>query len=59
MIIASILMAAGLHTLLVLGTFAALAVVLLVPLGLWMIRREMRKLASLAAAKAGLMEMRD
>jgi len=59
MIIASILMAAGLHTLLVLGTFAVLAVVLLVPLGLWMIRREMRKLARLAATKAGLMEMRD
>ncbi len=59
MIIASILMAAGLHTLLVLGTFAVLAVVLLVPLGLWMIRREMRKLARLAAAKAGLIEMRD
>lgn len=57
MIIASILMVAGLHTLLVLGVLAGLSVVLLVPLGAWIIRREMRKLARAAAAQAGLIEM--
>jgi ABC-type nickel/cobalt efflux system permease component RcnA len=51
-------MAAGLHMLLVLGLLAVVAIVLLLPLGLWFIRREMRRLARSAAASAGLTEMR-
>ncbi len=58
LIVTAILMAAGLHTLLVLGLFAVLAIVLLLPLGVWLIRREMCKLARVAAANAGLVEMR-
>jgi glycosyltransferase involved in cell wall biosynthesis len=57
LIIAAILMVAGLHTLLVLGIVAAIAIALLIPLGVWVIRREMRKLARAAAEKAGLVEM--
>ncbi|OYW71566.1 MAG: hypothetical protein B7Z37_27455, partial [Verrucomicrobia bacterium 12-59-8] len=58
LIVAAILMAAGLHTLLVLGAVAAIAIALLIPLGVWIIRREMRKLARAAATSAGLVEMR-
>lgn len=56
-IVAAILMAAGLHSLMVLGIAAASAVVVLIPLGLWLIRREMQKLARHAAQAAGLTEM--
>ncbi len=56
-VIATILMVAGLHTLLVLGIVAIAAIALLIPLGLWVIRREMCKLARSAAEKAGLVEM--
>ena len=56
--VTAILMAAGLHALLVLGMIAILAVALLVPLGLWFMRREMRRLARAAASNAGLVEMR-
>ena len=58
LIVAAILMAAGLHSLLVLGLLATLGLVLLVPLGVWYVRREMLCLARAAAAKAGLVEMR-
>lgn len=58
LIVTAILMAAGLHMLLVLGLVAVLAIVLLLPLGVWFIRREMRRLARSAAASAGLIEMR-
>ncbi|WP_395741524.1 glycosyltransferase [Prosthecobacter sp.] len=58
LIVAAILMAAGLHTLLVLGALAALAVAVLVPLGVWHVRREMRRLARAAAVNAGLVEVR-
>ena len=58
LIIASILMAAGLHSLLVLGLVAVFAIVVLVPLGVWFVRREMCSLTRSAAAKAGLIEMR-
>jgi len=58
LIVTAILMAAGLHSLLVLGLVAICAIVLLVPLGVWLLRREMSRLARAAAAKAGLMEMR-
>ncbi len=57
-IVATILMAAGLHTVMLLGIAAVLAVAVLIPLGAWMIRREMRKLARDAAKAAGLSEMR-
>ncbi|MDZ4402000.1 glycosyltransferase [Prosthecobacter sp.] len=56
-VLATILMAAGLHALLVLGTLAAVAAALLIPLGMWIIRREMRKIARNAALAAGLTEM--
>lgn len=58
LIVTAILMAAGLHMLLVLGLVAVLAIVLLLPLGVWFIRREMRRLARSAASSAGLIEMR-
>ncbi|MCF7787927.1 MAG: glycosyltransferase [Prosthecobacter sp.] len=58
LIVTAILMAAGLHMLLVLGLVAVVAIVLLVPLGAWIIRREMCKLARSAATSAGLIEMR-
>jgi GT2 family glycosyltransferase len=58
LIVAAILMAAGLHSLLVLGFLAIIAICLLLPLGVWFVRREMRALARAAAAKAGLIEMR-
>ena len=58
LIVTAILMAAGMHTLLVLGIFAVLAIVLLVPLSVWLIRREMCRLVRAAAAGAGLVEMR-
>ena len=58
LIVTAILMAAGLHSLLVLGTFAIAAVVLLLPLGVWLIRREMCRLVRKAAAQAALVEMR-
>ena len=51
-------MAAGLHALLVLGLVAVFAIVLLLPLSVWIIRREMCSLARSAAVKAGLVEMR-
>lgn len=58
LIVTAILMAAGLHMLLVLGLVAVLGIVLLLPLGVWFIRREMRRLARSAASNAGLIEMR-
>ncbi len=58
LIVTSILMAAGLHALMVLGALAVSVVVLLLPVGVWLIRREMCKLARSAAASAGLLEMR-
>ncbi|WP_397384623.1 glycosyltransferase [Prosthecobacter sp.] len=58
LIVTAILMAAGLHMLLVLGLVAIVAIILLLPLGVWFIRREMRRLARSAAASAGLIEMR-
>ena len=58
LIVAAILMAAGLHSLLVLGFLAVIAICLLLPLGVWFVRREMCALARAAAAKAGLIEMR-
>jgi glycosyltransferase involved in cell wall biosynthesis len=57
-VVASILMAAGMHALLVLGVAAAVAMTVMVPLGLWVIRREMQKFARHAAKTAGLIEMR-
>ncbi len=57
LIIASILMSAGLHTLMILGMFSITALALLVPIGLWIVRREMRQLTRLAAKTAGLIEM--
>jgi glycosyltransferase involved in cell wall biosynthesis len=57
-IVSTILMAAGLHTVMLLGTAAVLAAAVFIPLGAWMIRREMRKLARDAAKAAGLSEMR-
>lgn len=58
LIVAAILMAAGLHSLLVLGLLATLGFVLLVPLGVWYVRREMLSLVRTTAAKAGMEEMR-
>jgi len=55
-VIAAILMAAGLHTLMLLG-ITALSALLLVPLGAWLIRREMGQQARAAAKAAGLSEM--
>lgn len=57
-VIATILMVTGLHALLVLGLVAGIAIGLVLPLGVWVIRREMCKLARAAASKAGLVEMR-
>ncbi|WP_449069154.1 glycosyltransferase [Prosthecobacter sp.] len=56
--VAAIVAAAGMHTLVLLGVAAAVAVLLVVPLGLWLIRREMLKFARHAAKTAGLVEMR-
>ncbi len=56
--VAGIVMAAGMHALVLLGASAAVAVVLVLPLGLWLIRREMLKFARHAAKAAGLVEMR-
>lgn len=56
--VAAIIMAAGLHTLLLLGILATLGVGLVLPAGLWLIRREMQKSARQAAQAAGLVEMR-
>lgn len=56
-IVAAILMAAGMHTLLILGFIAVVAAAVLIPLSLWLIRREMRRHARLAAQAAGLTEM--
>jgi GT2 family glycosyltransferase len=58
LVVATILMVAGMHVLLVLGMVAVSAIVVLLPLGVWTLRREMRKLVRLAASKAGLIEMR-
>ncbi len=58
LMVATILMVAGLHALLVLGALAALAIGLLLPLGVWVMRRDMHRLARLAAKRAGLEEMR-
>ncbi len=55
--VAAILMAAGLHTLMMLGAVALMALALLVPLGVWIIRREMIRLARTVAKAAGLIEM--
>jgi len=44
--------------LLVLGGFSAIAAAVLTPLGLWLARAEMRRLARAAAAAAGLKELR-
>ncbi len=41
-----------------LGIVAVIAIAVVIPLGVWMIRREMHKLARSAAEKAGLVEMR-
>lgn len=57
-IVASILMAAGLHTLMLLGAIAAAAILLFIPVLLWLTRREMQKLARTAAKAAGLVEIR-
>lgn len=57
-VIATILMVAGLHALLVLGLAAIIVIGLVLPLGVWIIRREMCKLARAAASKAGMVEMR-
>lgn len=57
-IVAGILMAAGLHTLMLLGAIAAAAIVLFIPVLLWLTRREMQKFARTAAKAAGLVEMR-
>lgn len=57
-VIATILMVAGMHTLLVLGTVAVIATAVLLPLAVWIIRREMCRLARAAAVNAGLVEMR-
>ncbi len=56
-IVASILMAAGLHTLLILGAVGISIGAVFIPLSLWLIRREMIKHARLAAQAAGLSEM--
>ena len=56
--VGAIIMAAGLHTLLLLGIAAAGGVLVIVPAGLWLIRREMQKAARQAAKAAGLVEMR-
>lgn len=56
--VAAIVTAAGMHTLVLLGAAAAAAMVLVVPLGVWLIRREMLKFARHAAKAAGLVEMR-
>ncbi|WP_395737644.1 glycosyltransferase [Prosthecobacter sp.] len=58
LVVATILMVAGLHALLVLGVLAAMAIGLLLPLGVWVMRRDMHRLARVAAARAGLVEMR-
>lgn len=57
-IVATILMAAGLHTVMLLGLIAVMAGGVVLPLGLWMMRREMRKLAREAASASGLTEVR-
>ena len=57
-IVAGILMAAGLHTLMLLGAIAAAAILLFIPGLLWLTRREMQKLARTAAKSAGLVEIR-
>lgn len=56
--VTAIIVSSGLHTLLLLGIAATLVVLMVVPLGLWMIRREMRKLTRHAAQAAGLAEMK-
>lgn len=56
-VIAAILMAAGLHTLALLGVASMITLTMLLPLGLWFIRREMRQTARSAAKQAGLTEM--
>ncbi len=56
-VIASILMAAGLHTLVLLGVASMITLTLLLPLGMWLIRREMLQSARSAAKQAGLTEM--
>jgi glycosyltransferase involved in cell wall biosynthesis len=58
LVIATILMVTGLHMLLVLGLVTSIAIGLVLPLGVWVIRREMCRLARAAASKAGLVEMR-
>jgi hypothetical protein len=42
----------------VLGLVTSIAIGLVLPLGVWVIRREMCRLARAAASKAGLVEMR-
>ena len=56
-VIAAILMAAGLHTLVLLGVASMITLTLLLPLGMWIIRREMLHSARIAATQAGLTEM--
>lgn len=56
--VAAIVVATGLHTLLLLGIAAAFAVLVVLPVGLWLIRREMARYARQAAQAAGLVEMR-